>query len=68
MKTGQIKDYPYVSEGLENRIKAAANLSGTYDELVEGICTKRYKNQNTKNTHRHTDRNDLGANGHIQPS
>lgn len=42
MKTGQIKDYPYVSEGLENRIKAAANLSGTYDELVEGICTKRY--------------------------
>lgn len=42
MKPGQIKGYPYVSEGLENRIKASAGSSGTYDELVEGICTKRY--------------------------
>jgi predicted nucleotidyltransferase len=42
MQPRQIKDYPYVSEGLENRIKASAESSGTYDDLVEGICTKRY--------------------------
>lgn len=42
MSREQIKDYPYVSEGLENRIKSAANVSGTYDELIESISTKRY--------------------------
>lgn len=42
MKPEQIKGYPYVSEGLENRIKASAGSAGSYDELVEGICTKRY--------------------------
>lgn len=42
MEAGQIKNYPYVSEGLENRIKTASESSGSYDELVESICTKRY--------------------------
>lgn len=37
-----IKELAYVSEGLENRIKNAADLSGTYNELIDKICTKRY--------------------------
>lgn len=36
-----IKEIAYVAEGLENRIKAA-DSSGTYDELINKICTKRY--------------------------
>lgn len=31
-----------MAEGLENRIKKAADSSGTYDELINKICTKRY--------------------------
>ncbi|MGI6777083.1 MAG: nucleotidyltransferase [Acetivibrionales bacterium] len=38
----KLKEYPFVSEGLENRIKQAAGSSGTFDELVEGISTRRY--------------------------
>ena len=37
-----IKEIAYVAEGLENRIKKAADSSGTYDELINKICTKRY--------------------------
>lgn len=33
---------PYISEGIENRIKAAADNSGSLDKLVEAISTKRY--------------------------
>ncbi|MFZ5988306.1 MAG: nucleotidyltransferase [Bacillota bacterium] len=42
MTADQIKTFPYVSEGLENRIKNAANLTGTFEELVDSISTKRY--------------------------
>lgn len=42
MHTRELKDYPFVSEGLENRIKKAADNSGTLNELIENISTKRY--------------------------
>jgi predicted nucleotidyltransferase len=42
MTQEQIKDFPYISEGLENRIKEAADSSGTLEELIEKICTRRY--------------------------
>ena len=32
----------YISEGLENRIKAASRECGSYDELIRGIATRRY--------------------------
>ncbi|MDQ2085007.1 nucleotidyltransferase [Herbivorax sp. ANBcel31] len=38
----QLKEIMYVSEGLENRIKSATNTTGTYNDLLEKICTKRY--------------------------
>lgn len=44
MDTGTIAALPYVSEGLENRIKSAAESSGTLDELLDGINTRRYTN------------------------
>ncbi|MCX7923390.1 MAG: nucleotidyltransferase [Clostridia bacterium] len=40
--TEQIKVLPYVSEGLENRIKHAAAGTGSLSELLERIVTKRY--------------------------
>lgn len=33
---------PYVSEGLENRLKAASLTSGSIDEYLGKVCTKRY--------------------------
>jgi len=42
MTPEQIRNFAYVSEGLENRIKSAADTAGTYEELVESICTRRY--------------------------
>lgn len=42
MTREEIKQLPYVSEGMENRIKDAAKASGTLDELIEKISTKRY--------------------------
>jgi len=42
MSTGRIKALPYVSEGLENRIKDAADASGSFEEFIEKACTKRY--------------------------
>jgi len=42
MTLDELKDVPYVSEGLENRIKDAANNSGSFDELLDNITTKRY--------------------------
>jgi len=44
MTAGQLKALPYVSEGLENRIKDAANTSGTLDEFIDKISTRRYPN------------------------
>lgn len=42
MSKEQLKLLPYVSEGMENRIKDAAGACGTLDELIETISTKRY--------------------------
>jgi len=42
MTKEDIRMLPYVSEGMENRIKDAAETSGTWDELIEKISTKRY--------------------------
>jgi predicted nucleotidyltransferase len=42
MSPGDIMKLPYISEGLENRIKAAAENEGTLDGLIEAIVTKRY--------------------------
>jgi len=38
----EIRNTPYVSEGLENRIKSAADTAGTFSELMDNIVTKRY--------------------------
>lgn len=42
MKPEDVIKYPDVSEGLENRILEASSQSGTLEELVERIGTKRY--------------------------
>lgn len=42
MSKEQLKSLPYVSEGLENRIKDAADSSGNLNELIESANTKRY--------------------------
>jgi predicted nucleotidyltransferase len=42
MPLEKIADAPYVGEGLENRLKRAANDSGSLDELIEKACTRRY--------------------------
>lgn len=42
MKPEQLRELPDVSEGLEYRIKYAGENSGTLEELLENICTKRY--------------------------
>ncbi|MDD4495732.1 MAG: nucleotidyltransferase [Eubacteriales bacterium] len=42
MTAADIAAYPDVTEGLENRIIEAAGRSGTFDELVDMIATKRY--------------------------
>jgi len=42
MKAEDIRSFPNIAEGLENRIKNAANNSGSLEELIDNICTKRY--------------------------
>ena len=42
MSTDEIKMLPDVSEGLENKIKKAAETCGTMDELINKIKSKRY--------------------------
>ena len=38
----ELKNVPDVSEGLENRIKEAALVSDTLDDLIDKVKTKRY--------------------------
>jgi len=40
--TDVIKNLPYMEHGLENRFAAAARKAGTFEELTELICTRRY--------------------------
>jgi predicted nucleotidyltransferase len=42
MTAEQISEYISISEGLEYRIKKAADQAGCMNELIEGIKTKRY--------------------------
>ncbi len=42
MKPEQIRNIPDVTEGLEYRIKSAGENSGTIEELIANICTRRY--------------------------
>jgi len=42
MTAEQVRNLPYVSEGLENRIKDAAHSSGSLEEILEKVTTKRY--------------------------
>lgn len=42
MTREQLKLLPYVSEGMENRIKEAAGTCGTLNELMEKVSTKRF--------------------------
>jgi predicted nucleotidyltransferase len=38
----ELSEIPDVSEGLEYRIKTVSECSGSIDQLLEGICTRRY--------------------------
>ncbi len=42
MSAGEISGLPYIAEGLENRIKSAAGNSGSLEQLIENIGTRRY--------------------------
>lgn len=42
MTAAEISDLPYVSEGLENRIKEAAEKNISLEGLLDGIGTRRY--------------------------
>lgn len=42
MSVDEISALPYMEEGLENRMKTAAEKAGSYDELLDYICTRRY--------------------------
>lgn len=44
MSVEQIRSLPYMENGLENRISYAAGKAGSYSELLELICTRRYTN------------------------
>lgn len=44
MSIEEISSLPYMEQGLENRIKQAAESTGTWQELLEALCTKRYTN------------------------
>jgi len=42
MNAEEISKLPYIAEGLENRIKSAADISGSLNSLIENVSTKRY--------------------------
>lgn len=44
MSVEEISTLPYMEKGLENRFKQAAENTGSYQELLDAICTKRYTN------------------------
>lgn len=49
-RTGEdeLRRLPYVSEGLENRLKSAALVSTSYQELVANVVTSRYPSSRIK--------------------
>lgn len=42
MSIEEISRLPYIAEGLENRVKSAADKTGSLDELINNISTRRY--------------------------
>ncbi len=44
MSIEQLQALPYMEEGLENRISVAAGKAGSFQELTDMICTRRYPN------------------------
>lgn len=48
ISTEVIKQYPDVTEGLENKIKEAALISTNYEELISNIKSKRYTESRIK--------------------
>jgi predicted nucleotidyltransferase len=42
MTAEDVRSLPYMEPGLENRFKQAAEIAGSYDELLDRIGTKRY--------------------------
>ncbi len=42
MPPEQVKELPYVTEGLENRLKQAADKSTTLSEFIDNVSTRRY--------------------------
>jgi len=42
MSVEEISQLPYMEEGLENRLKQAAESSGSFEELVNAVSTRRY--------------------------
>jgi len=44
MSIEEISCLPYMEHGLENRFKQAAESAGSYQELLDALCTKRYTN------------------------
>lgn len=42
MTADEIRTLPYMENGLENRIAIAVKKSGSFDELLKQICTRRY--------------------------
>jgi len=44
MTIEQLRALPYMEDGLENRISEAAGKAGSFHELTDMICTRRYPN------------------------
>lgn len=44
MPIEEIRGLPYMERGLENRFKQASGSTGSYQELLDALCTKRYTN------------------------
>lgn len=42
MSQDELRLHPYISEGMENRLKTFADKSGTLEEMIGNISTKRY--------------------------
>ncbi len=42
MTIDEIRALPYMEKGLENRFKQAAENTGSYAELLDAVCTRRY--------------------------
>jgi len=44
MSAEEINSLPYMEQGLENRFKQAGESTGSYEDLLGALCTRRYTN------------------------